>query len=153
MSQSVAFWGIFTHKGERHLLFRYANKFAMYRTLVSLNRERVKELYYFALVKESIRDLPKQFVSIDFDDREIKIPFVTPEGEKRLARKFFRDITVVWISEGKYRFTDLMTAHRYKGELRVKYNDHSYPFEDFEKLANERWPENADTILDPIWSI
>lgn len=155
MSTNIAFWAIFACNGKRHLTLPYNQRETADKLLSELNLNREKELYYCTVVKEAISELPKQLVKVDYDDRIVKIPFTIPEtGETGMARKFFRDITVTSLVQGKYVVVETMTAHHYKrkghSELRIKFRDESMNYADFEKLALERWPDGTDWVLMPI---
>jgi hypothetical protein len=147
MSQNVAFWAIFASNGKRHLTIPYCQRQIAEDTLSILNKDRTKELYYCVMVKDKIVDLPKQVYKVDYYDREAKIPFVTPEGEKRLARKHFRDIQILSLAEGKIPVTDTLTVHTFKGKLRVKFDGISYHFDKFEEVAQLRWPNAWEDVL------
>jgi hypothetical protein len=147
MSENIAFWGIFDVKGQRHLTIPYVEKQLAEDILAKLNHERKKELYYCTIVKEAMINLPKQLVKVDYNDRLVKIPFVTPDGEKRLARKTFRDITIHSVVQGKFSVVEYLTVHRFKGELRIKFQEHSWLRDSFDAIAEERWPNGNEDIM------
>lgn len=143
----IAFWGIFTHTGKRLLLIPFRERAIADSTLAGLNADKVKELHYCTLVKEPMIELPRQFVSADYNDRRYKIPFETPDGGKGMVRKLFRDITVTCLVQGKYIVTEEIMAHIFRKRTKVRYNGKSHEYDDFEAIAIERWPDNFDEIL------
>lgn len=152
MTTAIMFWGIVDGFNKLVTKFPWNRKGEAEDQLRKLQEAgavaRPKHTFFLQPIKTQLRDMVGVVTCVVSAER--KVGGVSEDkitGEQRRWLKTFVDITIVTKVMDRYELVDHLTAHRYRGELRVIRDGESMTADAFEAYAKCRWPDHYASIM------